>query len=390
MAYWLFGIFCCLFVLLLVSVEMSNHKFWTNDFVVYHGATTDFFQGNDPYDHSYGLSTGFFKYIPTTLYLFLPLTWLNFETAQLLHTISLTVSLILATWMLHAIFFAGREGKKLYGIMYGGFAFIAIYLTREFHMGNINLHLLFLFCAGLYALHCGKQIATALFWGMMIALKPIVILVVLPLIIYRKWRIVLAMFIMGLFLAILPITHLGFRGGVELWERWFNAISAHGDYILSQNSIKYLFKRYTGSHSEWGASFLVLFTLIATMIWAQAKKKRINLIDWVVIFLAFCPNFFVTDTEHFLLSLPIFMLLIVELIRKRKLGWWLAFAMACLFFSFNSNDLLGKGLNGTLSALGLPGIANMLFVLLLILLKARDQIQPGEKNNPGHQIPGLT
>ena len=47
-AYYFFGIFCLLFVVLMVSVEINNGKFWTNDFVVYFGATKDYFSGNNP------------------------------------------------------------------------------------------------------------------------------------------------------------------------------------------------------------------------------------------------------------------------------------------------------------------------------------------------------
>ena len=41
--YYFFGIFCVLFVGLMVSIEIINGRFWTSDLVVYFGASKDYF-----------------------------------------------------------------------------------------------------------------------------------------------------------------------------------------------------------------------------------------------------------------------------------------------------------------------------------------------------------
>jgi hypothetical protein len=45
----------------MIFVEISNGKFWTNDLIVYYGATRDYLKGGSPYIHPYGLGSGFFS-----------------------------------------------------------------------------------------------------------------------------------------------------------------------------------------------------------------------------------------------------------------------------------------------------------------------------------------
>jgi len=144
--FWLFVI---AFISLLVFVENNNEKLWTNDFKVYYLAAIDFFKGNDPYIHNYGLDTGYFKYPPFTLFLFKPFTFFSYGVAQLIHLLLLTVSLCFSFYYTKKLA-TSLQIKFHKSALYLGFLFVAIHLVREFHMGNINLYLLALFLSGLY------------------------------------------------------------------------------------------------------------------------------------------------------------------------------------------------------------------------------------------------
>ena len=367
--YYFFGIFCLLFVVLMVSVEINNGKFLTNDFVVYFGATKDYFSGNNPYAVSYGLDTGYFKYAPTTLYFFSPTVLVGFFPAQLIHTSLLMISLIVSMCILHRMFINEEKGKSRMGLLYVGFALIAPHIVREFHMGNVNLLLLFLFCAGLYSLQKKKEINVAVFWSIMIVLKPIVILAFIPLVFYKKWKIIFTMGGIGLIFFFIPVIGSGFQGSMELWQGWLEAVIMHGQYIISENSLTYLLERFTGIQSAWGASIFFLLLLIGFLLWNKMKTSSISLIEWVVVFFAFCPNFFVTDTEHFLLSLPLIMMLIKRLIEVNKWGYWIVFACFVIFFSLNINDLLGHTISNVIDENGLLGVANLAFIVLFCAIR---------------------
>lgn len=373
---WGFTLFLVAFCVLFTVVESINGRLWTNDLRVYYEATNDFFAGNNPYKHAYGLATGFFKYPPSTLYLFSPQSWMSFGTAQLIHIIMLSGSLIVSmslirNWVNQSQLF-GKKSLSV-GFSYLLFATVAIHLTRELHMGNVNLLLLLLFCLGIQAFLTKKMLAFAIFWSLMLMLKPILILVVIPLIIYNQWKVVFMMAGIGLLLALLPIIQVGWNGNIQLWQDWFSAVAAHGDYLTSFNSIGSLVNQFTGYSSDWLFSFLFLAFLVTLMVRERLKRNTTvaNIVAWASVLSAAVPNFFVTDTEHFLLSMPLIYMLILQLSQTKKWVWWSVFALGMLLFSFNSSDLLGPDITDIVFNYGFLGMGNLVFIGLFLGLKSK-------------------
>ena len=362
--YYFFGIFCVLFVVLMVTVEMVNGKFWTSDLAVYYGATNDYFDGINPYKDYYELPTGYFKYAPTTLYFFYPMVWLKFFIVQILHTTLLTLSLWISISVLHYLFVYREGERKLFGILYLSFSFIAIHVVREFHMGNVNLLLLFFFTFGMWNYSRHKQGIGAIWWSIMIVLKPIVILTFIPLLFLKKWKVIGYMALCGILYFILPIFYSGFNGLSAVWWNWYEAISNHSNHVQSENSLSYLLRYYTGFQSEWGASNAFLVLLMVFLAWSIWKYKTLNTIQWLTLFLAFCPNFFVTDTEHFLLSGPLLIVLLKQLFEQKNAILWVIYSICILFFSFNANDLLGSQISDPLDRAGLLGLTNLIFIVM--------------------------
>lgn len=383
-AYYIFGAVALLFCSILTLVEIKNGKFWTNDFRVYYDAVNDFFRGNDPYIQNYGLDSGYFKYPPFTLYLFSFFTVVPFWVGQLFHTILLAFSLIVSFPLLKNLAekTSGIQvsGKKTW-ILYVAFLLIAIHLTREFHLGNINLLLLLLFSLGLSGLNKGKVFQTALFWGLMAVLKPIMIMAFIPLLFWKKWKIILLLCGFGIFFFLFPVLHLGWNGSLNLWLHWFRAIGAHGEYIVSENSITYFASHYFGIVSAWIPSLLCLLVLAAIMTFDLLSNRngKNQMMRWTIIYTAFTPNFFVTDTEHFLLAAPLLIFLLFMLPEINRVPYWIAFAIGALLFSFNSNDLLGRELSDYFDAQGILGIGNIVFIITFLLIsrkQSRNALDP--------------
>lgn len=371
-SYLAYILFIVCFIVLFVAVEINNGRFWTNDFRVYYEATQDFFAGNSPYEHNYGLDTGYFKYPPFTLYLFSFYSIFPYWIGQLLHTLVLTSCLIFSLPALNNFIQSNfpRTSKYKQGIVFLVFFCIAIHLTRELHLGNINLLLLGLFTAGMINCNRKSPFYSSFFWSFMVILKPTMILTFIPLMFFNKWKIILYMSIAGCIFFIFPMVHVGFDQNLILWSDWFKSISAHGDYITSENSLNYLSNFYLGTNSNWLPSITVLLILISLMLFDRFKNPNFNqnLILWIVVFTAFMPNFFVTDTEHFLLTAPLLICLFhFSFIRKNKWIWALNI-LAILLFSFHSNDLLGKKIAAIFGSYGFLGIGNIIFILALLLL----------------------
>lgn len=375
-SYYIFGVFVFLFCGLFTFVELNNHKLWTNDFRVYFDAVNDFFKGVNPYGKRYGLDTGFFKYPPFTLYLFSVFALVPYWLGQFLHLGMLALALAVSIPVLKDLAkktFGIQVTKKQTWILYVTFLCVAIHLTREFHMGNINLILLVLFVLGLNKIDHPNILWTAIFWSLMAVLKPIMILAFVPLIFFKKWKLILFLAAFGVFFFLFPIVHVGWQGNLELWSNWFKSIAEHGEYIVSENSLTYLAKHYFGIVSNWIPSLICLLILIGFMVYEMYKKGIDNgrLITWTIIFTAFTPNFFVTDTEHFLLSIPLLVFLLYFLSSVKPRYYWIGFFIGMIPFSLNSNDLLGRDISDYFDAQGALGLGNLVFIITLMLVKTK-------------------
>lgn len=361
-------------------MESINGRLWTSDFRVYYDATHDFFAGNNPYKHNYGLDTGYFKYTPFTLYLFSPQLLFSFKTGQIIHLLLSSFAFMYSAInmrMLSERFPLFGSRKVPYGMLYLLFACVAIHITREMHLGNINLLLLLFFNLGLRASLNNKEVPSAVYWSIMIVLKPIMILVLLPLIFDKRFKSILIMAGLGIFFFLFPAFHLGFKANWILWTDWFKSIVAHGEYLTSFNTISSLVNIHIGFPIGWLVSLLCLLLLVILMandIYRLKKTTPEVLLTWSVIFAAFIPNFFITDTEHFLLSLPLIWLLFSALINREKWYHWAGFFTGMLLFSFNSSDLLGN-LSDFVFDHGLLGLGNLVFIATFLLVRSTKNVQ---------------
>lgn len=354
------------FSLLFIFVELNNEKLFTNDFLVYFEATNDFFKGNNPYVHSYGLQTGYFKYAPTTLLFFAPYVLLSFGKMKFVHLFLLVCSLGIALPLWKSIL-EKQLGiiKKQFLFLFLSFLVIAIHVTRELHLGNVNLILLFLFVLGAFFASKEKVMLSALFWAVMIVLKPIMILICVPMLFLGKWKQILYLVVFGVLSFVLPSLAFGWTKNVNLWIGWFGALSSHGEYLTSPQSLQYLVHTYFGLKPSWLYSFIGLGLLILFLVWKMKGKEAttLNYLFFLSVFMAFTPNFFITDSQHFLLSIPLVMFLIYRAFQTRNWKYWLLFSIGMLLFSFDSMDLWGRDLSNWFTQIGILGLGNLVFIV---------------------------
>lgn len=367
---WVFAGFLFLFLLLFVVVEINNKRFETNDLKVYYGAIHDFVQGNNPYLHPYGLGSGFYKYTPFTLYLFLPQTGISYYSVQLIHVSFVLLSLIVVMILMRRLVMTFSSLPFKSSWLYFVLAVFVIHITRELHLGNVNVLLLLLFLLGVYSYMNKNEVTTAIWWSLMLVLKPILLPVFLPVVFLKKWRIIMLSMLLGFLFVFITILHHGWSYSIELWTNWINALSKHGGELVTMNSMGKMGEEYFGISPRWVLPVFTILLLIVLMLFDFLRNASSNkqLLTWFFVFLAIVPNVFVTDTEHFLFSIPLVFLLLNELREARKWFYWLVFGLGMLFFSFNSTDLLGKELARIVFDCGCLGIGNLLFISLYLYL----------------------
>jgi len=359
-----------LFTVLFVSVELSNGKLYANDFKVYYEATIDFLKGNNPYRHSYGLDTGYFKYPPTTLLFFAPATFFSFQIVKIIHVTLLFVSLLISLPLWQRIISSVFKIQPPNWLLSLSFFVIAIHLTREYHMGNVNLLLLTSFILGATFFQKEQWGISSFFYGMMLILKPIMILVVLPILLYKNWKMILLLSGWGILFLLIPALFWGWSTNWMLWNGWVNSVTAHGEYISNPSSLQFMIPAIFGLSHSWIPSLIGLILLI--IFWFKnhlnTNQNKQDFWFWTCVFLGFIPNFFVTDSQHFLLSIPMVMLLLLLVLKVKDKLVWFSYSIGMLFFSFDSMDLWGRELSSKFTSWGILGMGNIIFIGSMLLV----------------------
>jgi arabinofuranan 3-O-arabinosyltransferase len=201
-----FTIFVVILCLLNLLINNINHRFFVSDFKVYYYAAQDLLQGGKVYFIAFGLDSGFFKYSPMNLLLFVPYQALSFTAAAVVHLAILSFcywyTYILINKFLKEFYFPGirRQGWLLTFAVMG----TMIFLVKELYLGNINIVLIVLSMMSLDFLLRGKPWMSGVLLGLVIFTKPFFLILVLPLFFRKKYRAIVGMGVVMITALILP------------------------------------------------------------------------------------------------------------------------------------------------------------------------------------------
>ena len=378
-----FTIFVIILCLLNLLINNINGRFFVSDFKVYYLAAKNLIAGGNVYFIAFGEDSGFYKYSPLTLMFFLPYTLLNLKAAAIIHFCILSIaywySFLLIRKMFKDYFFTqvNREGWLL------SLAVIStmIFLVKELYLGNINILLIMLLLIALTNLTSGKEWKGAVILGLVVLTKPFFLLLILPLMLRKKFRALMIMSITILAGFLIPFLFLGINRGLALHLDWFKTVLGHSSDFPSLNSIDYLLKRYFFPGLPGYFEYFIILSGGLLSIWfiisnlRQEKKSgneektgKANFIfEWFII-MAMIPNITKTDTEHFLASIPIITFIIYYISVKRKYFLSPVMVVLIFFYGANSQDLLGAEFSKRLFYMGLIGFSNLLLIVMSLIL----------------------
>jgi Glycosyltransferase family 87 len=365
-------------------IENNNGSFLLNDFKVYYSASQVVLDGGQPYGVAYGLGSGFFKYSPVTLFLFSPYTLFTFETAKVLHFVIISFLSIGAFQLCFQFAQRNIESKitKQTGFLLLLLIMSAVHLARELHLGNINMIMLFFFLLAIYLLNKDKTIWSALVFAILILLKPYFLILILPVIIAKKGKLIGWTFAFLPILIFLPSLVVGFDQNNVLLENWGATMTMHNAGMISEHTFTSIFYSYSGItlNTNWQYLFIILVGIIYGVLrfkfffGKEIYTERKMLSDFFIL-LALIPNMVITDSQHFLFSLPLIALILAHL--KQELKWYLIATFVILFFFYgaNSNDLLGNPLSNKFDEFSTIGVANLGLIFLLVYLNRSKELK---------------
>jgi len=366
-----------LFVILILLadfvVENINHKFQQNDFKVYYEAAKALTGGQPVYGVAFSLGSGYFKYSPFTAMLFYPLTLLPYYVAGIIEFIFTSVAIILTSITianLLSTYVFKRESKYPNLILFLSFLCIITHMVRELELGNVNVLILFLLCLSLRFILQKKMAWAGLFIAIVIITKPFFVLVLIPLLMRRYFKTLFTTAISLVLFLILPALFLGIEKDLSLHREWLNAMLIHANAFPSPNTIDAVIRNNINSPLTASLQYIImLFLLVPYVLFVRAnikngvKNKDENsagfVMEWFTL-LAIIPSIFKTDTEHFLMTLPVILFILIHLFSHRNTTLTVTFILLIILYAGNSSDLLGKELSIKVYNLGILGISNVL------------------------------
>ena len=375
-----FAFIITILFLILLIFQNINGRFWLNDFRVFYLAAKAFVHDDPVYLQQFGLSSGYFKYSPFSLLIFIPFSILPYFYAKLVYYLICTafISLtIIASKNIWKELFGEKMQNSIYiliiaAIVGGG------HLFREMHLGNINLLLLFALLFNLKLILTNKQKSAGLLFALILLIKPHFVVLIPLLLVRKKWLTLFSM-TAGLGIGfIIPALFIGITKDISLHTDWINTILMHNATFLdSQNTIHIIFYNIFVKHisTDPGSLYvLILVALIALMILYFVLKNlklersskeiqvaRNNFSFEYLLIISLIPSLVLTDTEHFMFTLPLIAFILIYLFYSGNIKLIIISGVSFLLYFGNWGDVLGK-YSYLPAQYGALGIGNLMII----------------------------
>lgn len=235
-----------------------------------------------------------------------------------------------------------------------------------------------------------KPIKFGIFLSIVILTKPYFIICVLPFLLHRRYKEILTTVVSGALCVITSVALIGFSKGIILYIEWFYAMLEHSNYLISNHTFFSLIHYYIGISIPpiYALYLLGIVGLLSSLyFWNlthnEDQTELVNnygsLIIQYFLLISIIPNLIITDTEHFLFSLPLISIIVFYLTKEIFFLWNVLFVFLIFLYEGNMSDLLGKNLSGKFDDLGILGISNFIIIGVIIFLYSRNKKNWGNK-----------
>jgi len=249
---------------------------------------------------------------------------------------------------------------------------------------------LFIFIIAIQLLLSEKYLLSGLLFALGILIKPHFIIFLPFLFLRKKFK---CAFIIILFLItgiIIPSFFLGISSNFQMLKDWLITMQVHNDSLISgQNTlyswiyrsvVQFIFPNAVNHDKLFGMIVLLLIALafLALLIKHFKKEKTAfndstliqrNFIFEYFLLLALIPNITVTDSEHFLLSIPLITFIIIYLFEgKPKIEIKILSIFFLIIYGINMRELIGKAFSVWLTENGILGLANLFIIFICIFI----------------------
>lgn len=357
-------------------IENINHKFQLNDFKVYYNASGALISGKQVYGVLFSLGSGYYKYSPFTALLFYPLSLLPYYSACVFEFAITSAAIVCTGVLLFKIYSDYLSVPIKYPNLILSLSMICIspHLVRDLEMGNVNAILLLLLCLILYYTIKNKFMLAGILLAMVIITKPFFILLIIPLGARQYLKTLLTTFIVLTACIILPSILIGIPRDIAMHKEWLNTIVNHADNFISPNTIDAFIRNNAFPSMPIYFQYILLIILLIPYLFFMRSNILIKvnheknksggfIMEWFIL-IATIPSIFKTDTEHFLMTLPIILYILIYLFNSKDITVAILFVLSIIMYSGNSSDWFGRPLSAKIQNWGILGLSNVLILIL--------------------------
>jgi hypothetical protein len=323
-----------------------------------------------------------FKYLPSSAFLYLPLSYLPLDLAKGLwyfFIIFCSLALIYLSYTL-----VPTTAKKSKWLMNIPPLILIKYFLRELDLGQINVlvTLVLIIMVGILDRNRKKRsymddIYAGLLWGLAVALKPYAVIFLPYFLLKGKWKTLLSgMCLLGIAMLI-PSLYYGLKGNFIVLGEWFSTLSQSTPMLLTSGdniSIIALLNKWTGDPilsfflSVMILSFLVLLVLHLMLIGKRVGRSTVLECSVILILIPLASPL---GWDYTLLMSILGIMIIVHYFLFFTKFWRILLVCNFLMVFFSIYDIIGKDLYSTLMSLSLTTLNFLILIGYLAYLRLK-------------------
>lgn len=372
-----------LIISIVIAVNVYIGRSSQADLQVYYGASLDLsgIQISNPmfdnkpvsdksvYGKSYGVGSGQYKYPPSTFAFIYPFKYIKWEYFYLIYII---LNSFLAVFTLfHFVSFINlryfsnlslKSNIVLLSILIIGNQ----HIFRELRLGNINFLLIFL---GLLILRSKNLLIRSFLLAVLINLKPYFIILLLLFLFCKKYYETIGSIAFTALFNFIVFLSVGWKRFLNYYLDWIQTVQNHNGGDPSVNTIFYWPSVFLSSFISQGQLKIYFYIIIFIfglyfLYYYYYKTKKVDFPFCFIFLFALIPSIVRTDTNHFIYSLPLISALFIES-RSYSLKKKIMLYSFFMLFGLNFYEVVGAEYNSILVSLGLIGIANTYFLIMI-------------------------
>lgn len=325
-----------------------------------------------------------YKYSPSAVFFFIPLTILPLQIAKISYWISLTFFMIISLSGLQkqAQIESSDKNKLFKNATFFALLSVLIHFDSELSLGQVNLVLLTLYVFIIYTYHKNMKVLPALLLAISIFLKPFGLIFLPYFLLKKKYKVLLYFTIFTVVIFLLPLLfYPSFESFIGLYKSWINELSIElGNkqdlFAKANHTVFSVFARYTPLKfilkGEIAQKFYQIIVLILIgILFFKLERTKPSVLAEMAVLIILIPLIAFTSKNAFIFAMPLAFYLLSYIKFQTKLVKTLIIAGCCLIGG-NLYEVYGPKISMLYTETSMYAIGSIFLLIAMFLSRKYD------------------